>query len=208
MKTLTTLLLIAFCSTSLVLLGGCGKKPVPPYSSQEGSNAAGSESTGYENGSGQGTITEETTLAEESLDSAGQTGEAMGGFSVSSDQNSEDYKKTYGRSSSEMLPVYFDFDQAGIRADQISRLERNADYMKANPSRNLVIEGNSDERGTNEYNLALGERRALNAKNYLIELGVEEYRIRTLSFGEERPLFTGQTEFDWSQNRRDDFVLE
>ncbi|HEB68714.1 MAG TPA: peptidoglycan-associated lipoprotein Pal [Desulfobulbus sp.] len=107
-----------------------------------------------------------------------------------------------------MLPIYFDFDQAGIRDDQTSRLERNAEYLKANPSRNLVIEGNSDERGTNEYNLALGERRALNAKNYLIELGIEEYRIRTLSFGEERPLFTGQTEFDWSQNRRDDFVLE
>ncbi len=208
MKTLTTLLLITFFSASLVLLGGCGKKPVPPYSSQSGTSSATGENT--ENGadSGLGTITEETTLAEESLDSAGQTGEALGGFSVSSDQESEEYKKTYGRSSSEMLPVYFDFDQAGIRGDQISRLEHNADYMKANPSRNLVIEGNSDERGTNEYNLALGERRALNAKNYLIELGVEEYRIRTLSFGEERPLFTGQTEFDWSQNRRDDFVLE
>jgi len=208
MKMLTTLLLITFFSASLVLLGGCGKKPVPPYSSQSGTSSAKGENTGYGAGSGPGTITEETTLAEESLDSTGQTGEALGGFSVSSDQESEEYKKTYGRSSSEMLPIYFDFDRAGIRDDQISRLERNADYLKTNPSRNLVIEGNSDERGTNEYNLALGERRALNAKNYLIELGVEEYRIRTLSFGEERPLFTGQTDFDWSQNRRDDFVLE
>ncbi len=208
MKTLTTLLLITFFSASLVLLGGCGKKPVPPYSSQSGTSSAAVENSGNGAGNGQGTITEETTLGEESLDSSGQTGEALGGFSVSSDQESEEYKKTYGRSSSEMLPIYFDFDQAGIRDDQSSRLERNAEYMKTNPSRNLVIEGNSDERGTNEYNLALGERRALNAKNYLIELGVEEYRIRTLSFGEERPLFTGQTEFDWSQNRRDDFVLE
>ncbi len=208
MKTLTTLLLITFFSASLVLLGGCGKKPVPPYSSQNGAGSSTGVNSGNGADSGQGTITEETTPGEESLDSAGQTGEALGGFSVNSDQESEEYKKTYGRSSSEMLPIYFDFDQAGIRDDQTSRLERNAEYLKANPSRNLVIEGNSDERGTNEYNLALGERRALNAKNYLIELGIEEYRIRTLSFGEERPLFTGQTEFDWSQNRRDDFVLE
>ena len=208
MKMLTTLLFITFLSVSLVLLGGCGKKPVPPYSSQNSTNSANSENTGYGAGSSRGTITEETTFAEESLDSAGQTGESLGGFSVSSDQESEEYKKTYGRSSSEMLPIYFDFDQAGIREDQIPRLEHNADYMKTHPSRNLVIEGNSDERGTSEYNLALGERRALNAKKYLIELGVEEYRIRTISFGEERPLFLGHTEFDWSQNRRDDFVLE
>ena len=205
MKTLTSLLLILFFTASLVLLGGCGKKPVPSYSSQSDTSTTDSADRA---GSGQGTITEETTPGEESLDAGGQNGKALGGFSVSSDQNSEEYKKTYGRSSSDMLPIYFDFDQATVRGDQISRLERNADYMKSNPSRNLVIEGNSDERGTNEYNLALGERRALNAKNYLIELGIEEYRIRTLSYGEERPLFTGQTDFDWSQNRRDDFILE
>lgn len=206
MKTLTCLLVIIFCSTSLSLLGGCGKKPIPPYSNQDqkGANSSTTSDTHNRNGS----ITEEITPEIETLDDDSQSGEALGGFSVNSDQDSEEYKKTYGRSSSDMLPVYFDFDQAGIRGDQITRLERNGDYMKNNPSRNLVIEGNSDERGTNEYNLALGERRALNAKNYLIELGIEEYRIRTLSYGEERPLFPGQTDFDWAQNRRDDFILE
>ncbi|HHD63867.1 MAG TPA: peptidoglycan-associated lipoprotein Pal [Desulfobulbaceae bacterium] len=199
MKTLTSLLLITFLTASLALLGGCGKKPVQSYSSQSGTNAPEGKDI-----STRGTISEENMPGEESLDA----GEALGGFSVNSDQKSDEYKRTYGRSSIEMQPVYFDFDQATIRDDQVPRLEHDADYMKNNPGRNLVIEGNSDERGTNEYNLALGERRALNAKNYLIELGVEETRIRTVSYGEERPLFSGQSEDDWAQNRRDDFVLE
>ncbi len=206
MKTMSTLLVIVVCSASLSLLGGCGKKTVPPYTDQDKDKAKTTSSGDTKDRTG--SITEEITPGTETLDDNGQTGRALGGFSVSSDQDSEEYKKTYGRSSSDMLPVYFNFDQAGIRGDQQTRLERNGDYMKNNPSRNLVIEGNSDERGTNEYNLALGERRALNAKNYLIELGVEEYRMRSLSYGEERPLFPGQTDFDWSQNRRDDFILE
>ena len=72
----------------------------------------------------------------------------------------------------------------------------------------MLIEGNTDMRGTNEYNLALGERRAMSAKSYLKEFGIEEGRIRTVSYGEERPLFNGQSEDDFAQNRRDDFILE
>jgi peptidoglycan-associated lipoprotein len=144
----------------------------------------------------------------ETLDAGSQVqGEGLGSL-AGGDQNSDEYKKMYGRSSSEMQPIYFDFDQAIIRGDQIVRLEHNADYLKANSSTKVVVEGNCDERGTNEYNLALGERRAINAKNYLVDLGVEEYRIRTVSYGEERPLFSEADEWSWSQNRRDDFVLE
>ena len=132
----------------------------------------------------------------------------MGQGESGMDQESEEYKKTYGRSSQELLPIYFDFDQASVRNDQFSRLDQNADYLKNNLGSKVVIQGNCDERGTNEYNLALGERRALNAKTYLVELGVEEYRIRTVSYGEERPLFLEQDEFSWSQNRRADFILE
>ncbi|HER62464.1 MAG TPA: peptidoglycan-associated lipoprotein Pal [Desulfobacteraceae bacterium] len=150
--------------------------------------------------------------SEESLDTTpmeyAQDSTAMDREGAAGDPESDEYKKTYGRSSEQLLPIYFDFDQASIRSDQFSRLEHNADYLKGNPSVKVIIEGNCDERGTNEYNLALAERRALNAKTYLIELGIEEYRIRTVSYGEERPLFTGQDEFSWAQNRRDDFVLE
>ena len=202
MKTLKTLLLIALALTALTLTAGCSKKPVPSYTSHAGHNAPeGRELTAAR----QGTISEETMNGEEPLDAGGQD---LGSLDMNSDQNSDEYKKTYGRSSMEMQPVYFDFDQASIRDDQIPRLEHNGDYLKNNPAVKLVIEGNTDERGTNEYNLALAERRAINAKTYLVELGVDGSRIRTVSYGEERPLFTGHTEDDWARNRRDDFVLE
>ena len=113
-----------------------------------------------------------------------------------------------GRTSGPMRPVYFDFDQSVIRADQIPSIEQNGAFLSNNPSKNVLIEGNTDNRGTNEYNMALGERRALSAKKYLIELGVSEGRIRTISYGEERPLFLGGSEDDSTYNRRDDFILE
>ncbi|MBV5334093.1 OmpA family protein, partial [bacterium] len=75
-------------------------------------------------------------------------------------------------------------------------------------SDSIVIEGNCDARGTNEYNLALGERRAINAKKYMMDLGVDGKRIRTVSYGEERPLFEGSDEISYQYNRRDDFVIE
>ncbi len=111
-----------------------------------------------------------------------------------------------GRSTGPMLPVYFDFDQFGIRADQKSRIEKNAQYLKANPEARVVIEGNCDERGTSEYNMALGERRAISAKKYLVNLGVNGNKVNTISYGEEKPLNRGHDELAWSQNRRDDFV--
>ncbi len=112
-----------------------------------------------------------------------------------------------GRTSGPMVPIYFDFDSSDIRDDQVSRIELDADFMKKNPQLKIRIEGNCDPRGTNEYNMALGERRALSAKKYLINLGVEEKQLSTISFGEERILLHGQDELAWAQNRRDDFVI-
>ena len=106
-----------------------------------------------------------------------------------------------------MLPVYFDYDNSDIRKDQISRIEVNADFIKKNPKFEIRIEGNCDPRGTNEYNMALGERRALASKKYLMNLGVSEAKLSTVSYGEERLLLQGQDETSWAQNRRDDFVV-
>ena len=207
MKTfLTRMLLIALLTVSLALTGGCGKKSVEPYTPQAGDNMPEGKSIDSSDVRSPGTITEENMgPSEDTLDAGSGKGEAVGGFG---DQNSDEYKKKYGRSSPQMQPIYFNFDQATIRDDQIPRMEQNGQYLKDNPAGSIVIEGNCDEQGTNEYNLALGERRAINAKNYLVSLGVEEFRIRTTSYGEERPLFTGAAEFDYSQNRRDDFILE
>jgi len=112
-----------------------------------------------------------------------------------------------GRTTEGMLPVYFNFDASDVRADQVSRIEVNADFMKNNAKYQVRIEGNCDPRGTNEYNMALGERRALSAKKYLINLGVAEDRLSTVSYGEERILLHGHDELSWAQNRRDDFVV-
>ena len=205
MKNKCPLHILFLVALTLILLAGCGKKPVPSYPSETGNNAPESNALGT---NGIGSISEEGMPGEETLDAGAQAGMLDANGFAAGDAQSDEYKRLHGRSSVEMQPVYFNFDQASIRDDQIPRLEHNGDYLKNNPSRNVVIEGNTDERGTNEYNLALGERRALNAKNYLIELGVEPFRIRTVSYGEERPLFPGHDEDAWSQNRRDDFILE
>ncbi len=114
---------------------------------------------------------------------------------------------TEGRTSGPMLPVYFDFDASTIREDQVDRIVTNADFLKANTDLTIRIEGNCDARGTDEYNMALGERRAISAKKYLMDLGVPEDNMITVSFGEEKILNHGHDELAYAQNRRDDFVI-
>ena len=113
-----------------------------------------------------------------------------------------------GRTSAPMVPVYFDFDKSNIRADQKDRVKKNAEFLKGDSKVNIRIEGNCDERGTAEYNMALGERRATSAKKALAKLGVADSRMETISFGSEKPLATGNDEAAWAQNRRDDFVIK
>jgi peptidoglycan-associated lipoprotein len=103
--------------------------------------------------------------------------------------------------------VYFDFDQYELRADARDRLARNAEFLKSHPEFQVRIEGHCDERGTNEYNLALGERRAAAARDYLVSLGVPASKLQTISYGEERPQCTSGDEGCWQQNRRAHFVV-
>jgi len=104
--------------------------------------------------------------------------------------------------------IHFDFDKYDIRAGDAKILDANAQWLKSNPNHLLLIEGHTDERGTNEYNLALGERRAKSAMNYLVAQGVQASRITIISYGEERPLCTEQTEACWARNRRDHFLVK
>ena len=112
-----------------------------------------------------------------------------------------------GRTSGPMVPVYFEYDSSKIAGEQVRRIETNADFIKKNSRLKIRIEGNCDARGTQEYNLALGERRAQSAKSYLINLGVHADQLNTVSFGEEKPLLFGHDEISYAQNRRDDFVI-
>ena len=112
-----------------------------------------------------------------------------------------------GRTSGPMVPVYFEFDSSSITGEQVQRIETNASFIKKNRDLKIRIEGNCDPRGTQEYNLALGERRAQAAKTYLVNLGVGVDQLTTVSFGEEKLLLFGHDEISWAQNRRDDFVI-
>jgi peptidoglycan-associated lipoprotein len=103
--------------------------------------------------------------------------------------------------------IYFDFDKSFIKLEYRPILNEKAAFLKDYPEMRVRIEGNCDERGTNEYNLALGERRANSAKNFLVSSGIAADRIEIISYGEERPRALGHNEASWSQNRRDDFVL-
>jgi len=103
--------------------------------------------------------------------------------------------------------VYFEYDRSRIRSEERAKLAAIAEHLKGAPADKLLIEGNCDERGTEEYNRALGERRALAAREYLASLGIQGERVRTVSYGEDRPAIEGHDENAWSKNRRADFIL-
>lgn len=106
------------------------------------------------------------------------------------------------------LTVYFDFDKYSLKATAQSNIEKIADYMRGSSSAVVKLEGHCDERGSTEYNLALGQRRAQSVKDYLMQLGIDENRLSTISYGEEKPAADGSNEAAWSLNRRVEFILQ
>ena len=103
-------------------------------------------------------------------------------------------------------PIYFDFDRSELQTHAREALQRKGEVLRDYPEFRIRIEGHADERGTVEYNLALGERRADAARQYLVDLGIDPDRLTTVSYGEERPAVEGSDESAWSRNRRDEFV--
>lgn len=211
---LSTIVTVSVFVTSLLLFSaGCSKKTVIPPDGGgtgiSGTDMSGGTDINYPRA--EGIYSEENLPSEGTLDDstyAGGQGENPADAMLTADQQSDEYKKVHGRSSANLSPVYFDFDQAGIRSDQVEIMIRNADYLLSVPGARVTVEGNCDERGTNEYNLALAERRAINAQQYLINMGVDPLRLRTVSYGEEKPLFNGQDEESYSLNRRVDFIAQ
>jgi peptidoglycan-associated lipoprotein len=127
----------------------------------------------------------------------------------------EDLAKTRqekGRTSAEeavaanLQDVYFDFDSYGIRSQDMPVLKKMAEWLQANPAIRLTIEGYCDERGTTEYNLALGQKRAGAVKDYFVASGVSDQRLKTVSYGKEAPVDAGHTEEAWAKNRRAHFA--
>ena len=176
----------------LFLLSACGgSSNAPTVTPPAASQGQGWGADGTEIKEGPASGVETTNIDEQGIKGPGQFGEGV----------------SEGRTSGPMLPVYFDFDSFTIRPDMKQRMDANAEFLLANPTVRIEIQGNCDDRGTNEYNIALGEKRAMAAKRYLINKGIDPERMDVVSFGEERPLDPAQTPEAWAKNRRDDFVI-
>ncbi len=139
---------------------------------------------------------EEETLEAESVKEAGLSEEM------------EEERKMTERAVFENEDINFEFDSIRLSAEAQEILRKKAQWLKANPAATVTIEGHCDNRGTNEYNLALGDRRAHNTMVFLINLGIAEERLKTISFGEERPIDSAETEEAWAKNRRAHFVID
>lgn len=124
------------------------------------------------------------------------------------DMSAAKYAEFQKAASTALKDINFDFDQSDIRDADKPKLQTIASFMKSFASAHIMIEGHCDERGTVEYNLALGERRAVTAQNYLAGLGVNRDRLGTISYGKEKPKVTGNDEESWFINRRDEFKLQ
>jgi len=107
----------------------------------------------------------------------------------------------------EFEPVYFGFDASNLGSSELAKIEAVAGHLKENADRVVIVEGNCDERGSNEYNLELGSLRAISIRDYLVTLGIDGNRIQTKSYGEEKPAVSGSGEDAWSRNRRGEFAI-
>ena len=145
-------------------------------------------------------------------DTSASTG-ATGGQTAATTSPTVGSSTNSGRSLQEQLVaeigdrVFYDFDRSDLKPEARKTVERWAAFLKQNPSVTVTIEGHADERGTREYNIALGERRANAAKNYLVSLGIQARRVATISYGKERPAVVGSNEAAWAQNRRGVMVI-
>lgn len=120
----------------------------------------------------------------------------------------EERLSAFAAEKGQLFTVYFDFDNYSIRDNDAESLAKNARWLGLNQSVKVIIEGHADERGDEEYNLALGDKRAQSVKRYLNDLGISQARLDTLSYGEEKPAAEGHDEEAWSKNRRAEFVLQ
>ena len=160
-----------------------------------GSNVAASASSNTSESSA--STSSDKSSSSSASDSSGASGASSGSASAESDVQSADNMLAKVGST-----VYFDYDESSLTVEAQATLDRQAAFLKANPSIRIVIEGHCDERGTREYNLALGDRRASAASDYLVAKGVNASRLTTISFGKERPAVGGSNDTSYALNRR------
>jgi peptidoglycan-associated lipoprotein len=180
-----------------VLASGCAKRPATTQAAAPAPTGA-TTSTGPTSSTG----TQPSMLAPPSTGPATPAAEPTTATPAARPVPSE------FRADDNLKDVFFDFDKYDIRPGDAKALDGNASWLKSNPNHLVLIEGHCDERGTNEYNLALGERRAKSTMNYLVSQGVQASRITIISYGEERPVCTQKSEECWAKNRRAHFLVK
>lgn len=153
---------------------------------------------------------QQSAVDQDTAQKAAPPADTSGSAASGQDLQGEEAKRAAEQAMNQFINehIYFNFDSADLSAMAQATLKNKATWLKANPNAMVIIEGNCDERGTNEYNLALGERRALSAQAYLVDLGISASRLSTISYGEERPLDNRSTEEAWAKNRNDQFKLK
>ena len=189
-KMMTVLIAVAFTCSTLLFMASCAKKQI-------GAQGAGGPGDGY---NPQITYPKDQKPAGAGGPGTGpgKAGQAVG----SADRQLRDAINVITSGN-----IYFDYDRSELKADAKAVLKKKAEYLRKYPQLSIRIEGHCDERGTNEYNLALGERRANVAFKYLNAMGITGDRLTTVSYGEERPADSGNNERAWSKNRRDEFKV-
>jgi peptidoglycan-associated lipoprotein len=206
-----TLLLTALVLSALLAVGGCAtKQAAGPTDDSTGSGiAAPAGSSGSSAASGAragGPATEAMPTPASSGGSAPAAGgSAPGGAAATAGGGASPV--TVAAAEAGVVDAFFAYDDFSLSPDAKSILARDGKFLKDNPAVRVKIEGHCDERGTSEYNLGLGERRAASARSYLVTLGVDASRIETISYGKERPFDPGHSEDAWAKNRRAHFVV-
>jgi peptidoglycan-associated lipoprotein len=183
-----------------VMLAGCAKRPATTAAAAPAPTGAAATTPG-----GAGPAMAPTTAAPSGGGGTGAATPAPGPATAAPAARPEPREF---RAIPELNDVFFEFDKYDIRPTDAKVLDRNAAWLKTNANNLILIEGHCDERGTNEYNLALGERRAKSTMNYLVSQGVQASRITIISYGEERPACTEKTEQCWAKNRRAHFLVK
>ena len=208
-KHLTVIGLFLILAFSLTIFSGCAEKKavVKDEAIQEQKEAAAQEAA-------PAAVTADDEAARKAKEAADREAALKEQAAKDEAARREAARAAWAKKNAEALVelslqnIYFDYDKSAIRPDAREILKANAEIFTKNSSAKIVVEGHCDERGTAEYNMALGERRAQEAKQYLVNLGIDASRIETISYGKERPLDNRSTEEAWAQNRRAQFLLK
>ncbi|PYN65785.1 MAG: peptidoglycan-associated lipoprotein Pal [Candidatus Rokuibacteriota bacterium] len=192
---MTTRFMVVPAMLLMLIAAGCAKRPATSMASAPAPGGAASLSSGTGSAPGGGSVS----------NTSSPSGSSAVNRAVSSTARPQ--PGTF-RATTELKDVHFDFDKYDIRPSDTKMLDANAAWLKSNSTILVLIEGHCDERGTNEYNLALGERRAKATMNYLVSQGVAQNRVSIISYGEERPVCTDHDEACWAKNRRAHFLVK